>query len=191
MPFTKGDLAYADNNRQYLHLGMQAYETIKNDMFTFHEEKQASFINRVFNQYYPMAEASISRMLNQKEGELARLLDHTVENEKTKDRILQVLLQQEEKRLKGKAMCYESDVKIRFWLNKENIIYLTEVESECNEEKYYDRRGEYIIKCIGRICAPALRAAGTDIFFPLHKKSRACHSGREPTPGRDRKQYGI
>lgn len=145
MPFPGGGLYYAENNKQHLNLSTRAYEVIQNDMFTFGEEKLSSFINRIFESYSPVAEASISRTLNRLKGELDQLLEGIGGDQKTKERMVRALLRKERNRLQEKSLSYEKGKAFKFWLNKKNLLYLTEAESECGEEKYYgDHRGKYI-----------------------------------------------
>ena len=145
MSFSGGGLYYAENNKQHLNLSVQAYEVIQSDMFTFREEKLSGFINRIFESYSPAAEASVSRTLNRMQGDLAQLLEGIKGDNKTKERIIEVLLQKEKNRLIEKSLSYEKGKAFKFWLNKKNLVYLTEAESECGEENYYaDHRGKYI-----------------------------------------------
>ena len=46
--------------------------------------------------------------------------------------------------LRNQANLYEKGTSFPFSLNKRNFSYLAEPESECGEQKYYARRGEYI-----------------------------------------------
>lgn len=145
MPFSGGGLHCAENNKQHLNLSTQAYEVIQNDMFAFKEEKLSGFINRIFELYSPVAEASVSRTLNRLRGDLAQLLAGIEGDKTTKENIVKALLQKEENCLKEKSLSYEKGKAFKFWLNNKNLVYLTEAESECGEEKYYDdHRGKYI-----------------------------------------------
>lgn len=144
MSFSSG-VEYAENNKQHLNLSPQAYEVVQNDKFAFQEERQSGFINRIFEYYSPVAEASVSRRLNRLRGELTQLLSEVKGDQPTKDRITKALLRQEKTRLLEKALSYEKGRAFKFWLNKKNLSYLTEAESECGEETYYgDHRGKYI-----------------------------------------------
>ena len=62
------------NNKQRLNLSSLAEQIVLEDMFTFGETKRSTFINRIFENYYPKAEASVSRILNQLDGKLSELL---------------------------------------------------------------------------------------------------------------------
>ena len=133
-----------NNNKQHLNLSIVAYEVVLSDMFTFGEEKLSGFINTVFEYYYPIAEASISRALNQLNGELAKYILDISGDEKTKKRVLEKLVSRKKDSLIKKAESYESGKSFKFWLNKSNLDYLSEPRSECSEDKYYSRRGKYI-----------------------------------------------
>ena len=129
MSFSSG-VEYAENNKQHLNLSPQAYEVVQNDKFAFQEERQSGFINRIFEYYSPVAEASVSRRLNRLRGELTQLLSEVKGDQPTKDRITKALLRQEKTRLLEKALSYEKGRAFKFWLNKKNLSYLTEAESE-------------------------------------------------------------
>ncbi|MBM6938932.1 WYL domain-containing protein [Pseudoflavonifractor phocaeensis] len=147
MPFVIKDEDQGGNNKQHLNLSTLAYEVISSDMFTFGEEKLSGFINTVFEYYYPLAEASIGRSLNRLIGELDKCLSNIPGDEKTKQQVLERLVSQKKERLIEKAKSYESGKTFKFWLNKRNLEYLTERNSECCEERYYTKRGKYI-KCV-------------------------------------------
>lgn len=144
MAFAALDPEAAGNNKQHLNLSPLAYEVVLSDMFTFGEEKLSGFINTIFAQYAPTAEASVSRALNVMRGELAKCLAGILGDEKTKNRIVQRLVSQERERLIEQASSYGGGKSFKFWLNKENLLYLTQADSECGEEAYYTKRGKYI-----------------------------------------------
>ena len=144
MAFDVRDEDKGNNNKQHLNLSTLAYEVVLSDMFTFGEEKLSGFINTVFEYYYPIAEASISRTLNHLNGELSKYISDISGEEKTKKRVLEKLVSQKKDSLIKKAESYESGKSFKFWLNKSNLDYLSEPSSECSEDKYYPRRGKYI-----------------------------------------------
>lgn len=133
-----------ENNKQHLNLSTFAYEIVLSDMFTFEEEKLSGFINTVFERYYPIAEASIARTLNYLNGELSKILSDISGDKQTKKRVLDRLLLQKKNDLIKKSESYACGKMLKFWLNKSNLGYLTEPSSECEEDKYYSRRGKYI-----------------------------------------------
>jgi hypothetical protein len=144
MAFAIKDEEKAENNKQHLNLSLSAYEVVSNDMFTFGEDKLSGFINTVFEHYYPKAEASISRTLSCLRDDISKLLSDIPEDGKTKKRIVDRLIKQREKDLAEKAASYERGKPFKFWINKRNLEYLTEANSECGEEVFYPTRGRYI-----------------------------------------------
>lgn len=145
MAFARADAGSAENKKQHLNLSLQAYEVMESDMFTFGEEQRSGFINRIFEAYAPVAEASISRSLNSLRGELDKLLAGVPGDEGTKSRIIRKLLDRKKVLLKEQSDSYGGGRAFKFWLNKKNLSYLTEDESECGEQEYYGtRRGKYI-----------------------------------------------
>lgn len=145
MAFTVNDAT--ENNKQHLNLSMMAYQIVQSDMFTFGEDKLSGFLNRIFAHYCPMAEASVSRILNGLRGDLEKDLSAIAGDGKTKKQIVNRLMAQKESQLIRQTASYGNGMAFKFWLNKENLAYLTEPDSECGEEAYYARRGTYI-KCV-------------------------------------------
>ena len=137
----------AINNKQHLNLSMTAYDVVQNDMFAFNEEKLSGFINRIFENYYPEANASISRTLNKLYGNLSKLFLNIRGDEKTKDVTIKTMLESRKKEIETKNASYENGKSFKFWLNTKNLCYLTETDSECEEDLYYSSRGKYI-KCV-------------------------------------------
>ena len=136
------------SNKQRINLSTSAYEVIRNDMFTFHENKLSHFINSIFEHYSPKAKCSISLVLNQYRGELSELLSGIRGDEGTQKRIFNRLISKEEEKLRQQTNSYEKGISFNFWLNKHNFDHLTEERFGCKEDKYYDnKRGKYI-KCV-------------------------------------------
>ena len=132
------------NNKQHLNLSTLAYDVVLSDMFTFGEEKLSGFINTIFEYYAPVAEASIDQTLSRLSGELSKSISEVSGDERTKKRVLDSLLLQKKRSLLEKTTSYESGRTFKFWLNKQNLEYLSEPNSECNENLYYTKRGKYI-----------------------------------------------
>lgn len=144
MAFLNGGSDCEKNNKQHLNLSIQAREVLEYDRYTFGCKGISTIINRVFQYYAPDAQASVSLRLNCLRGQLARLL-LDVKDEKTKKRVTELLLENEKCRLLAAAGSYEKGIGIKFWLNNKNLSYLTEPDSECHEEQYYEEhRGKYI-----------------------------------------------
>lgn len=148
MAFPGRELDDGENKKQHLNLSALAYDVVQNDWNAFGAATRSAFINRIFKYYSPLAEASISRMLNQRQGELERLLAGIGGDESTKRLVIKALLKEETARLIENTKSYGKGAVLKIWLNKENVDYLTAPESECREETYYgERRGNYI-KCV-------------------------------------------
>lgn len=173
MAFVIKDEDQGSNNKQHLNLSALAYEVISNDMFTFGEEKLSGFINRVFEYYHPLAEASICRTLNHLTGELDKCLSNIPGDEKTKQRVSERLGSLKRDSLIAKAESYERGVAFKFWLNKRNLEYLTEPDSECGEDRYYSRRGKYIKSVLEEYARLPYIEREKIYFSPLVEEIRA------------------
>ena len=148
MAFTFISEDHIGSNKQHINLSVYAYEIIQNDMFTFNEEKLSHFINSIFGYYYPKADASISLVLNHFRGELSKLLSSVPGDKDNQKRVLNRLVSKKEEELCKHVNSYEKGISFKFWLNKCNFEYLTDKNSECDEDKYYEnKRGKYI-KCV-------------------------------------------
>ena len=163
MPFISKNPDAAPTDKQRLNLSPGAKEIIHIDMFTFGEKHPATFLNRIFRNYYEEAEASIARRLDAMEGELKEAFD-TISNQRIKKKIsdaqpeiLDVLKNIKKKELVDKAQSYkkgentEGDDLSSFTLNKDLFDYLT---SDCEEDKYYSKsRGRYVKSVIEEYAA--------------------------------------
>lgn len=134
-----------DGCKQHLNLSLYAYKTLIQDMNTFGVTHISTFINIVFEQYYPIADASISRVISNLRGTLDEILIGLCEDE-TKKKLINKLIKTKEKQL-IQLNSYDKGISFKFCLNKKNLDYLTSNFTECNEDKYYSRRGLYI-KCV-------------------------------------------
>lgn len=130
--------------KQRLNLSKLATEVMHYDQFTFGVEGRSEFLNRIFEHYAPEADASISRSLNIYRGKLEESLSTILGDESTKRRIITKLAEEKEDELKNRTDSYEKGESFTFYLYKHNFTYLTEPDSECCEERYYKRRGDYI-----------------------------------------------
>ena len=142
MAFTTND--GGATQKQNLNLSSLAEEVIESDIFTFRAKTRAGFLNRIFSEYYPIADASISRILTQLSAELSMSLSDIIQDEKLKQKVIKRLLKQKEATLISKTTAYEMGENKKFWLNKENFEYLTGKYSECKEDAFYSRRSKYI-----------------------------------------------
>ena len=132
------------NNKQRLNLSTLGQQVVSEDMFTFGEHKRSTFINHIFENYYPIAEASVSLQLNQLDGQLSDLLSGPLEDEQTKKRLIKRIQNKRKEALETKAKSYEKGKSQPITLNKRVFNYLTEPTSECKEEKHYKKITEYL-----------------------------------------------
>ena len=102
------------NNKQHINLSTDAYEVIRNDMFTFHENKLSHFINSIFEHYSPKAKCSISLVLNRYRGELSKLLSNIHGDEGARKRIFNRLISKEEEKLRQQTDSYEKGISFPF-----------------------------------------------------------------------------
>ena len=145
MDFTeKNDYYESTNKKQHINLSPLASEVMGYDMFSFKENSKSGFINRIFEKYYFMADASISLALRRVRNELSLLLSDIPEDAKKRNQIMERLLDEEKRRLIDKASSYSHGTGFKFWLNTKNFEYLTEENGECTEDAYYSTRGKYI-----------------------------------------------
>lgn len=128
--------------KQRLNLSKLADEIIQYDQFTFRVEGRPKLLNKIFENYAREADASISLSLNVYRGKLERSLSNISGDEGTKRRIINKLVKEKEDDLKSRIGSYEKGESFTFSLNKQNINSLA--DSECCEERYYNRRGAYI-----------------------------------------------
>lgn len=132
------------NKKQHLNLSYSAYQIVLSDMFTFGKKEMSGFINRVLEYYCPVADASISRVLNILKGKLEKSLSTVCADDIEKTRIINRLLQQKEKKLLQQTESYSKGKGFKFDLTVSNLSHLSEENSECGEDKYYKTRGKYI-----------------------------------------------
>lgn len=139
------------NKKQSIRLSRQAWEIIENDMGTMGEfvegQNKSGFLNRIFKFFYPIAKTSIAYQLNVYEGTLREQLSDEHVDKKSKNALIKALIKVRESELARKKDYYATLKKgesFLFWLNEDVIEYLSEEDSECCEERYYDRRGQYL-----------------------------------------------
>jgi len=132
-------------DKQRLTLSVYANEIIEADLIAFKEKNLNHFFNKIFKNYYPIADASISLRLYdfqlQLENYLIEQLKIPLEIEK---KIIVKLCDEKKSELMTAQQKYHKEVSHRFSLNKENFEYLT---GDCNEDKHYKKRKDYI-ECV-------------------------------------------
>lgn len=130
------------DNKQHLNLSTSAMQIVENDMLVFGSVKNLSgFLNRVFSNYADDAEASISIALEKEKirlDEVMRTLPMDMRNASI-DRLIRDYKGHLIKMVKN----YSKGEGIKFRINQRNFDYLTQEDSECHEDLYYARIGQY------------------------------------------------
>lgn len=153
--------------KQRLNLSKLTNEIIQYDQFTFGVKHRSTFLNQIFENYAPEAVASISHSLNVYRGKLEKSLSDISGDDSTKRRIITKLVKEKENELKSRIGSYEKGESFTFFLCKQNFDYLAEANTECHEEHYYKRRGDYIKSVIEEYAhLPYVRRE--KVFFKQH-----------------------
>lgn len=179
--------------KQRLNLSALASEVVRYDQFTFGVKSISGFLNQIFENYAPIAAASISCRLRELQGELEETLSATIWDKRTKAMLIKRLVGKREAELRNQAGLYKKGESLLFNLNKQNFSYLTEPESECGEQNYYARRGEYI-KCVIEEYARLPHIQRERIYFSsfIEEIEKAIHVERQLRIVTDRnKVYSI
>lgn len=133
-------------------LSERARLTMEEDMDVFSVSKAATFINTVFENFYPEAKSSISLYLQQRELELERLFSDTkLDSIAKKIAIDQLLNADKETMIRTSREYTDNKGKSRLYhINDANVTYLIE---DCDEDQYYTRPSQYIRSVIEEYCA--------------------------------------
>lgn len=136
------------NKKQRLNLSKSAKEVLEYDKYCFGAETDSGLINTIFKNYAPDADASVALRLNEFKGALQdRLGAMKGIDIEVKKRIITSLGTEKEYELKERIKKHGKGESLTFSLNDYNWKYLMET-GECQEQKYYSRRGEYIKEVI-------------------------------------------
>lgn len=134
--------------KQHINLSESAWIIILDDIKNFYstekEESFSGFLNRVFKNFYQMANASISLRLKEREDELVEFYSSDEFEKINSDTISSIVckhLDLYEKSLKENAANYKSGHGEKFRINKESLDLLR----ESSEDEYYDGNvGKYL-----------------------------------------------
>ena len=142
------------NKKQSIRLSRQAWEVIDNDMMAIGEfddkQNKSGFLNRIFLNFYPHAKTSIAYQLNVYKGTLQEQLADESIDKKAKNTLIKALIKVRESELlseKDKYATLKMGESFLFWLNEDAVDYLSGEDSECCEERFYDRRSQYF-RCV-------------------------------------------
>jgi hypothetical protein len=137
--------------KQHINLSGKAWNIVENDMLDFYgdrERRLSGFLNRVFENFYPLASSSITLALEKKREKYAKILGKIPGVESSgglKSGIITKFLEHEEEVLKKKAGSYPKGEGRKFRLSKNNMRYLSDHDSDCGEDYYYHQKtGRYL-----------------------------------------------
>lgn len=148
------------------------------DMNVFSVSKTSTFINTVFENYYPEAKSSISLYLQRKKLELDRLFtDAGLDNSSLKITIELLLKAEKENLLKQVSEYQNSKGDSRLYhINDANVSYLVD---DCDENNYYDRPGQYIRSVIEEYCLLPFIERERIYRKPIYEKvEQACNESQ-------------
>jgi hypothetical protein len=130
------------DNKQHLNLSVSAMQIIENDMLIFNSAKNLSgFLNQVFSNYIDDAESSISLSLEKEKRHLEEVMKALPQDLRYVS--IDTLIKDYKGCLLKKVKNYPKGEGIKFRINQRNFNYLTQEDSECHEDLYYTRIGQY------------------------------------------------
>lgn len=140
-----------EERKQHLSLSTHAYFVIQHDMCAFHISHKSTFINHIFENYYPFAKATISISSENYREELKNILtsDSDVFNSDSVQSIIDTQVKKYIDDIKQYYSAIEKKVPFKIKVNKNNFDYLF---SDCKEEKHYRSAGQYIKAVIEEYC---------------------------------------
>ncbi len=131
------------DGKQRINLSKFALNIINEDMIAFNNNHFTTFINTIIANYKNDSEATISIVLDRERKKLEETLKNI--DKPHRDEVISKLLIAKKKELIAKAFSHENYKSCPVRLRKENLLYLTDPDSECCEEKYYNYKpGKYL-----------------------------------------------
>lgn len=129
--------------KQHLNLSTYAHEILEYDIFNFKLDNKSltksGFLNRIFKNFHNLAQATISKRLNNKEDELRSLFSSSEFKkfeESTTNKYIVKIKELYAAELIEKSSSYENGVPFKFRINNENL----ETLRISNDSEYYDNR---------------------------------------------------
>lgn len=130
-----------------LRFSQTADEVIKSDKLIFQEDSDSRFVNRIIENYYATALASIGLRLDEYQEKLLEIKQFQSRS-KDKNELLNELCKRKENELYLQAIQYEAepkgDVRPPYRLRNKLFYYLTEEDSICKEDLYYKNLSQYL-----------------------------------------------
>ena len=127
-------------DKQHINLSECAIGIMESDMNSFNETKVSAFLNRIFENYYETADASISIRLEDEKEKLHSLLDNSFDKP-TVQKVISLLTENKKDELLTTTSTYKKGVGFKFRIRNDNFDYLE--GPDCKENNYYPRLGEY------------------------------------------------
>lgn len=120
--------------KQHLNLSTYAMSVVQEDSVRFGVSKLSTFINRVFKNFYPDAEASIIQHTESEKKRLTRYFDSDSISAKAQEDFIRLYLDDFQNARKRQIQAYPKGVGIKFRINNENYEYLLD---ESDEDQFY------------------------------------------------------
>ena len=158
-------MAFLNNLEQKVRINLSraAADVVEGDMARFGTENRTGFLNTVMKQYFQTAEASIVLTL-EREREHWQQYAAFFPDRESMERLMNRLLGERREALLEKAGSYPRGDSFVFRLNNENYAYLTAEDSDCREERAYQKMTAYCKAVLEEYAAlPALRRE--EVFY--------------------------
>lgn len=157
-------MAFSDqgsiDNKQYINLSMDAWAIIEYDQYRFASSDEivrkiplSTLLNRIFQNFYEIADASIALQADNYTRELREILSEEETSSVSKkqkkktvcdEAVIEKLTQAHIRKLQKKSDTCRKGKGERFRLNNHNFEYLTSPDSDCRENLYYSSIGQYL-----------------------------------------------
>lgn len=129
--------------KQHINLSVYALNTIVEDQLAFGIDSFASFINRVFKNFYQDAFASVVIHTETEKKRLNKFFDGTSVSEDVKDKFIEAYINDYRESSKKQIQSYPKGIGKKFRINNENYEYLL---FESRENEFYGemKAGSYL-----------------------------------------------
>ncbi|MDR0885203.1 MAG: WYL domain-containing protein [Clostridiales Family XIII bacterium] len=137
-----------DDHRQHINLSAHAWSVISDDII-YLEGPEASnvsgILNRIFNNYKDVSNASIGITLDKLSDYYYNLFDGItgIPVEST-SKLINTLIEDKKRELLDNVDKLVKSKALKFRINNDNFTYLTDDFSECVEDEYYPSIGKYL-----------------------------------------------
>lgn len=140
-----------EERKQHLSLSAHANAVIEHDMCSFNIQQKSTFINCIFENYYPHAEASLSISSADFRENLEKQLETAAIKceEKLTQSIIHAQVKDYISRIQASYSAYPKQYAFKIKINKANYKYLFQ---NCQEDKYYKSAGAFIKAVIEEYC---------------------------------------